>query len=190
MPKTLILIFHPDFSHSRANRALAETAARAADTETFDVQSAYPDAKINIDREVERLLAADRIVFQFPIQWYSAPPIFQAWQNAVLTQMFYINYETEGRLLEGKQLLVAVTAGNTPTAYTPQGANLLPLREILNPLRATANRCGLQWSEPFIFYEAMKATDEQLQAGSQRYANWLGCKPTSRAISTKLALMA
>jgi putative NADPH-quinone reductase len=173
MPKTLILIFHPDFSRSRASRALADAASRLPNTEVFDVQSAYPDNEINVDAEVERLLAADRIVFQFPIQWYSAPPILQAWQNAVLTRMYYINYETEGRILEGKPLLIAVTAGNTSSAYSPQGANLLPLREILNPLRTTANRCGLPWSEPFVVYETMKASDETLREAGQAYARWL-----------------
>ena len=180
MPKTLILVFHPDFSRSRANRALIKAAAEIAGTETVDVQSAYPDAKIDADAEAERLLTAERIVFQFPIQWYSAPPILQAWQNAVLTRMFYMNYETEGRRLEGKPLLLAVTAGNTPSAYTPQGANLLPLEQILNPLRATANRCGLGWNEPFIVYEARKATEQQLQAAGQHYADWLVCAKTGQ----------
>lgn len=173
MPKTLILIFHPDFSRSRANRALADTVSKLPNTEVFDMQSAYPDNKINTDAEVERLLGADRIVFQFPIQWYAAPPILQAWQNAVLTRMYYISYESEGRLLEGKPLLIAVTAGNTPSAYSPGGANLLPVREILNPLRAMANRCGLPWREPFVVYETMKASDETLHEAGRAYARWL-----------------
>ncbi|MEP7455841.1 NAD(P)H-dependent oxidoreductase [Phyllobacterium sp. SB3] len=173
MAKTLVLIFHPDFNQSRANKALANAIADLPGVETFDVQGAYPDNNIDTDREVERLLAADRIVFQFPIQWYAAPPIFQAWQNAVLTRMFYINYENEGRLLEGKPLLLVVTAGNTASAYRPAGANMMPLEEILNPLRVTANRCGLQWNKPFFVYEAMKARDEQLQSAGVRYRNWL-----------------
>lgn len=173
MAKTLVLIFHPDFNQSRANRVLANAIADLPGVETFDVQAAYPDNNINTDKEVERLLAADRIVFQFPIQWYAAPPILQAWQNAVLTRMFYINYENEGRLLEGKPLFLAVTAGNTASAYRPGGANIMPLEEILNPLRVTANRCSLQWNEPFFVYEAMKASDGQLQAAGARYRKWL-----------------
>ncbi|EJN05462.1 NAD(P)H-dependent oxidoreductase [Phyllobacterium sp. YR531] len=173
MVKTLVLVFHPDFKESRANKALVKNITELPGVETFDVQAAYPDNVIDTDKEVARLLAADRIVFQFPIQWYSAPPILQAWQNAVLTRMYYINYENEGRLLEGKPLLLAVTAGNTPSAYTTGGANIMPLQEILNPLRVTANRCGLQWSDPFIVYEAMKASDEQLRVVAERYRNWL-----------------
>lgn len=173
MSKTLILIFHPDFARSRANRALADAASQLADTEIFDMQSAYPGSEIDVHTEVERLLDAERIVLQFPIQWYSAPPILQAWQNAVLTRMYYNNYETEGRLLEGKPLLVAVTAGNTRSAYSRNGANLLPMGEILNPLRATANRCGLPWSEPFAVYETMKASDEELSEAARAYASRL-----------------
>ena len=91
--------------------------------------------------------------------------------------MYYINYATEGRLLEGKPLLPVVTAGNTAAAYRPGGANMMPLQEILNPLRATANRCGLQWSEPFIVYEAMKAGDDQLREAGRLYRNRLTNEP-------------
>lgn len=30
------------------------------------------------EREAARLLAADRLVFQFPIQWYSTPALLKA----------------------------------------------------------------------------------------------------------------
>lgn len=33
----------------------------------------------------------------FLIQWYSTPPLLKAWQDAVLTRMYYIAYESEGR---------------------------------------------------------------------------------------------
>ncbi|UGX85115.1 NAD(P)H-dependent oxidoreductase [Phyllobacterium meliloti] len=171
--KTLILIFHPDFKQSRANRALADAAMQIPGTEVFDVQAAYPDGNIDSDAEVERMLSADRIVYQFPIQWYAAPPILQAWQNAVLTRMYYINYENEGRLLEGTPLFIATTAGNTPAAYTPQGVNLMPVSALLNPLRSMANRCGLPLAEPFVVYETMKADDETLRKAGASYASWL-----------------
>ncbi|MBA8877101.1 NAD(P)H-dependent oxidoreductase [Phyllobacterium myrsinacearum] len=177
--KTLILIFHPDFSQSRANRALADAAKQQPGTDIFDVQAAYPDGKIDIGAEVERLLAADRIIYQFPIQWYAAPPILQAWQNAVLTRMYYVNYEKEGRLLEGTPLGIATTAGNTPAAYTPQGINLMPVSALLNPLRSMANRCGLPLSEPFVVYETMKADDDTLRRAGAAYVSWLSGMPIS-----------
>jgi len=173
MPRTLILLFHPDMAHSRANAALAEAAARLPGVEVVDLYALYPDGVIDADAEVARLLSADRIVLQFPLQWYSTPPLLKAWQDVVLTRMFYIDYATEGRLLEGKPILLAVTAGNTAGAYAPGGQNLYPLADLLRPLEVTANRCGLPWSEPFIVFEAIKLDASRLEQEGVRYAERL-----------------
>ncbi|SFI65103.1 Putative NADPH-quinone reductase (modulator of drug activity B) [Bosea sp. OK403] len=174
MPKTLILLFHPHLERSRANKALCEAAHGLPDVEIVDMQALYPDGRIDTDAEVHRLIAADRIVFQFPLQWYSTPPLLKSWQDAVLTRMFYIAYEAEGAKLAGKPLLVVATAGNAPDAYAPDGANLFPLHDLLKPLRATAHRCGLAWAEPFLIYNAHKADDEALQAAAEHYVVRLG----------------
>ncbi|SEF64373.1 NAD(P)H-dependent oxidoreductase [Bosea lathyri] len=174
MTKTLILLFHPHFERSRANRALAAAARSMPGTEVVDMQALYPDGQIDTDTEVRQLLSADRIVFQFPVQWYSTPPLLRAWQDAVLTRMFYIHPEAEGARLAGKPLLIAATAGNVPEAYAPQGQNLFPLRELLRPLQATAHRCKLDWAEPFLIYDAHKADEEALQAAGEHYVARLG----------------
>ncbi len=176
MTKTLILLFHPDLSRSNANAALAAAAARLSDVEVVDMQFAYPDGiEMSRDGESEaaRLLSAGRIVLQFPLQWYSTPPLLKAWQDAVLTRMFYINYEAEGRVLEGTELMVAATAGNAPEAYRPGGSNMFEVEALLAPLRATANRCGLKWTPPFIIYEAHKLPPEALKSAAARYADRL-----------------
>ncbi|PTM38869.1 NAD(P)H-dependent oxidoreductase [Bosea sp. 124] len=170
MTKTLILLFHPHFERSRANKALCEGARNLPETEIVDMQALYPDGQIDADAEVARLLAADSIVLQFPVQWYSTPPLLKAWQDVVLTRMFYIAYESEGAKLAGKPLLIAATAGNVRPAYAAEGINLFPLRDLLKPLQATANRCALNWHEPFLIYNAHKADDEALQAASEHFA--------------------
>lgn len=169
MTQTLILLFHPDFQSSRANRALADAAGSQPGTEVIDMQAIYPDERIDGDVEVARLLSAERIVLQFPVQWYSTPPLLKAWQDAVLTRMFYIHYEAEGARLAGRPLMVAATAGNVPEAYTPSGANLFSLRELLKPLQATAHRCALAWQEPFLIYNARRADAEALAAAAAHY---------------------
>src|SRR5688572_27082888 len=128
--KTLILLFHPDLKRSKANAALAGAAAKLDGVEVADMQAAYPDSMDMFrdgEREARRLLAADRIVLQFPIQWYSTPPLMKAWQDAVLTRMFYVTYETEGRALEGTPLMLAATAGNVPESYRPGGRNMFTM---------------------------------------------------------------
>ncbi len=173
MTKTLILMFHPDPARSRANAALAAAARELAGVDVVDMQALYPTGAIDVAAEVARLLAADRLVLQFPVQWYSTPPLMKAWADAVLTHMFYVAYEAEGRRLEGTPVMIAATAGNVMGAYAPGGSNLLPLADLLAPWRATANRCGLAWAAPFFVYEADRLGAEALGLAGQRYAQRL-----------------
>ena len=173
MNNTLILLCHPDYRASRANRTMAEAAATLAGVEVAHLDALYPEGKIDTDAEVARLLTARRIVLQFPVQWYSTPPLLKAWQDAVLTRMFYINPTTEGARMAGRLLLVAVTAGNRSEAYAASGANLFPMADLLRPLQATAHRCGLDWEEPFLCYNARAASDEALAVNAAAYADML-----------------
>ncbi|MFB5744925.1 NAD(P)H-dependent oxidoreductase [Cedecea sp. P7760] len=172
MHKTLILLFHPDLSRSNANAALGKEAANLDNVEVVDIQALYPEG-IDIyrdgEREAARLLSADRIVLQFPIHWYSMPAIMRQWQDAVLTRMFYLNYEEEGQKLEGTPLFVAVTAGNVEESYRPDGRNLFTIESLLAPLRATAHRCGLIWRSPFVVYTADKLEPVGLKAKAEEY---------------------
>jgi putative NADPH-quinone reductase len=168
---TQILLFHPDLGKSQANRALAEAAGKLPDVKISDMAALYPDPRlIDVDAEVERLLAADRLILQFPVQWYSTPPLLKAWQDVVLTRMYYLRAEEEGDRLRGLPVLVAATAGNVPEAYGPDGVNLFPLADLLYPLRATAKRCFWRWTEPFLLYRANKLTDEERAAAGRDYA--------------------
>lgn len=186
--KTLILVFHPALARSKANAALATAAAALPDTDVVDMQALYPDGVVDADREVMRLLAADRIVLQFPIYWYSTPPLLKAWQDAVLTRMYYIAYETEGRRLKGTPILVVATAGNQPEAYSPTGRNLFPLETLFSPLQATAYRCGLPWASPFLVYRSGALTDAERAEAAELYAarieDWR-CEMPGRPVVTR-----
>lgn len=173
MSDTVVLLFHPCLSKSRANAALAAAAARVPGVEVVDMQALYGHAPMDADVEVQRLLAAKRVVLQFPVQWYAPPALLQTWKDAVLTRMFYMAYEAEGRQLEGTPLLVVATAGNDLAAYGPGGTNLFPLAELLNPLKATANRCGLPWTEPWLVYRANKLDAASLAQVTTQYADYL-----------------
>lgn len=170
---TTVLVFHPNFDTSKANRALVDAARVLPDIEVVDMGRLYPDGDVDTDVEVDRLLKADRLVLQFPVQWYSTPPLLKTWQDTVLTRMYYINPREEGERLRDLPVLIAATAGNKPSAYTPTGANLFPLKELLKPLQATANRCFWKWGEPFVMYRANKATQDELTKAGRQYSNHL-----------------
>lgn len=188
MSKTLVLLFHPSMGRSKANAALARAAAALPNTEIVDMYAAYPnsiDMLRDGESEAARLLSADRLVLQFPVQWYSTPPLFKAWQDAVLTRMFYIAYEREGHRLQGTQLLIVATAGNTSDAYRFGGRNMFTMNELFAPLQATANRCGLLWTDPFVLYEADKLKPEALEVAAADYnatlRNWINATAADKA---------
>ncbi|MCA1951836.1 MAG: NAD(P)H-dependent oxidoreductase [Hyphomicrobiales bacterium] len=173
MSKTLILVFHRDLAKSKANAALAAAARMVPDVEVLDMQARYPDARIDMftdaAADAAMLLAARRIVLQFPIQWYSTPALLKAWQDAVLTRMYYIKAETEGAGLTGTPLMIAATAGNVPEAYARGGQNHFTMDEILTPLKAMAHRCGLPWHAPHLVFSADRLSPEALDAAAKSY---------------------
>jgi glutathione-regulated potassium-efflux system ancillary protein KefG len=80
--------------------------------------------------------------------------------------MFYFAYEAEGRGLEGTPLMIAITAGNTGEVYRSGGRNMFSMSDLLSPLRATAHRCGLEWGEPFVLYQADKLSPEEIESAT------------------------
>ncbi len=169
---TQIFHFHPGFVRSRTNAAMLDAAQAVDGVKIHRVCETYPDAIIDVDTEIALLMAADRIVFQFPVHWYSTPSLMKEWQDQVLTLMFYIQPDL-GAELEGKPVLVVATAGNVPSAYSAGGINLFPLTELLRPLQATANRCGLVWTAPFLVFKADRLSDVEREATCAKYANRL-----------------
>lgn len=174
MSRTLILLFHRDLSGSHANAALAAAAARLQDVQIVDMQARHGGAAVDLDvqADVALLLGADRLVLQFPIQWYSTPALLKAWQDAVLTRMFYIA-EAEGEQLRGTPLMIAATAGNTPQSYRRGGANHFTIDEVLTPLKATAHRCGLPWHPAHLVYAADRLDPAGLEAAARSYVGAL-----------------
>lgn len=173
MTRTLILLFHPDLGTSTVNAALKAAAQAIPGTQVVDMQARYPDGVIHsaTDGEVEAraLLKADRIVLQFPIQWYSTPALLKTWQDVVLTRMYYIHADTEGDKLAETPLMIAATAGNTEAAYGRGGANHYTMDELFAPLRATARRCGLAWHPPHLVFRADRANASDLNIAQESY---------------------
>ncbi len=177
MIQTLILLFHPNIEKSKANAALQAAARTIPGTLVVDIQARYPTGVIDMlvdgEAEARALLEADRIVLQFPIQWYSTPALLKAWQDAVLTRMYYIHAATEGDRLAGTPLMIAATAGNTPAAYGRGGTNHFTMDELMAPLKATALRCGLPWHPPHLVFRADRLEPAELAAAKDSFVRAL-----------------
>lgn len=155
MARLLVYYAHPGHKHSIANRALT-AEAQSIDGLTFvDLYAEYPRFEIDIDREQQRLLGHDVIVFQFPMFWYSTPSLLKEWQDLVLEHGFA--YGAGGDKLAGKRVLLAVTAAGPEDAYTPDGYQKHPIRTFLTPLEQTARLCHMHFTPPYVLYASLRA---------------------------------
>lgn len=160
--KTTIFLFHPAFAHSRVNAALVHNSP----VEVRDLYQLYPTERIDVAAEQAALSAADRIVWQFPLYWYSGPGLMKKWLDQVLTPGWA--YEG-GTALQGKELLIATTMGGKLTDYQATGPQGHTVTEFLLPLTVTGEYVGMQVLPPFIVADTVNITEDQLAAAAQRY---------------------
>jgi len=80
------------------------------------------------------------------------------WQDLVLEYGFA--YGQNGRELQGKRLLCALTAGGTEHAYRASGYNHYSIRELLRPIEQTATLCGMVYLPPYALFGARTALED------------------------------
>lgn len=170
--KILVLFSHPGQRYSKVNVELAQVAANIRDVTLVDLYAEYPRFKINVEREQERLLEHDVIVFQFPLFWYSTPALLKEWQDLVLEYGFA--YGEGGDKIAGKFLAPVTTTGGPEDYYQAGGRNNFPLRDLLAPLEQTANLCGMRFLPPYALFAALKAArSDRMQDHVHGYKRYL-----------------
>ena len=172
---TTVFLFHPHLEDSRINARLARTA-RAATTpdnpiHVRDMYALYPDFHINVPTEQTTLTTTDRIVLQFPVYWYSCPPLLKKWEDDILTYGWA--YGTNGDALHGKELLIAVSPGAPAAHYTRISAGRRSMTDLLLGRQATSSLIGTRFTTPFTTTGTHTITDEDLNHQATTYTTWL-----------------
>ena len=176
MPHTLVIVAHPALQQSRANRAMLQAARGAAShVEVRDLYALYPDYLIDVAAEQERLAAAQLVVWQHPIQWYSMPPLMKLWLDEVLTVGWA--YGPGGRALRGKDLWLAASTGSTQESYHPSQYNRYFFDAFLPPYEQTAALCGMRFLPPLLLHGVHRAGEAEMQAHAAVYASRLATYP-------------
>lgn len=156
--KVLVLYAHPSQHRSEVNHPMFEVADGMAGVTLVDLYREYPTFLINIEREQQRLLDHDVVIFLFPLYWYSTPSILKEWQDLVLEYGFA--YGKEGNALRGKWFFCAVSAGGSAKAYQSDGYHHYTLAELLQPLEQMAALTGMCYLPPFALFGARTAAEE------------------------------
>ena len=157
--KVLIVLAHPAFHKSRANRALIEAASAMEGVSVRDLYELYPDFLVDVRAEQAALEAHQALVLQHPLHLFSCPALGKEWLDVVLSHGWA--YGEGERALVGMNWMQAVTSGLREGWAAEKGLERYELRELLRPFEATALLCGMQWREPFMLHarQAQSASD-------------------------------
>lgn len=184
MKNILIISGHPNLEQSLANRTIIEEVKKQLPSvEISQLDTLYPDFKINVEAEQEKLKKADIIVWQFPVHWYSLPALLKKWLDDVFTYGFA--YGAEETALKGKKFILSFTTASPEEAYQKGGAQNYEISEFLNSYRQTANLCQLDFSDFIVSYgmlyidgvmpaEVKDAVQEKAKSHAEKLVNLLG----------------
>lgn len=158
--KTLVIVTHPNMEASRVNKAWVEELQKQGDVTIHELYKAYPNENIDVSKEQQLVEAHDRIIFQFPLFWYSAPSLLKKWFDSVL--QYGWAYGPDGSKTAGKEIGVAVSTYGSEASYQPTGSNRFTLQEILRPFEATAHFISASYLPHFRLNDVSNLTDERL----------------------------
>jgi len=154
--KNLIILIHSHYHGSVANKAIME-GLKEMNLEHLTIKEnlydSYPNFEIDLEKEKAALLQHDRIILQFPIQWYGTPALLKKWIDVVLAYNFaYANDRKDDSKfqLKDKKLLLSITTGNNASVYSSEGLNLYTIEDFLKPLEVTFKFCKMEFEKPII----------------------------------------
>ncbi|MEO4002151.1 NAD(P)H-dependent oxidoreductase [Mesorhizobium sp. CAU 1732] len=116
----------------------------------FETSSLAPD----IAEEVDKLLAADLLVLNFPFYWFSMPAILKGWIDRVfLSGPLYggVRFYDKGGL-RGRKAFVTATLGGRPHMFGPKAIHGEINDMLRHLLRGTLGYVGYDVLEPFYAY--------------------------------------
>lgn len=105
-------------------------------------------------REIARLKAADLLILQFPLWWFSMPAILKGWIDRVLAfgTAYGPGQTWDQGLMRGRRAMLSLTASAPESSFLPDGRNG-DLERILWPIHAGILRvCGYQVLRPFTAF--------------------------------------
>ncbi|CAG7608513.1 General stress protein 14 [Paenibacillus solanacearum] len=169
--KTLVIVTHPNMDLSRVNKAWVDELQKQGDITVHELFKAYPDENIDVSREQQLVEAHDRIIFQFPLFWYSTPALLKRWFDSVL--QYGWAFGPEGTKTAGKEIGVAVSTYGSEASYQPSGSNRFTLQEILRPIEATAHFISASYLPHFSLSDVSNLTDERLVQSRKDYIRYI-----------------
>lgn len=166
MKKTLIIVSHPHLEQSVMNAQWVKTLSSHDDYTVHHLDKAYPDGKINVAAEQALVERHGSVILQFPIYWFSCPPLLKQWLDSVLTHGWA--FGSQATAFKGRKLGLAVSHGTPDSDYQTAGKVRHTLAEVLAPFKATAHYIGAGYLPPFTRHALEFFDETERQANAHR----------------------
>ncbi len=173
MMKTLVILAHPHIEDSRVNnRWKRELLQYTNEITIHEIYKEYPNWSIDVLKEQKLLEAHSNIIIQFPLYWYSYPPLLKKWMDDVFTHGWA--YGSQGDKLKGKKLGIAMSIGDKKENYSPTGSVSFTVDEVIAPFKASAVHVGAITLPYFaVFGASFQASDEDINQSAKDYIKYI-----------------
>ncbi|MFF2092264.1 NAD(P)H-dependent oxidoreductase [Paenibacillus sp. NPDC058174] len=173
--KTLIIVAHPNLENSVINKRWAEELRKYPEKYTVhELYKAYPDGKIDVEKEQQLIESHSKLVFQFPFYWFNCPPLLKQWFDDVFAYGWA--YGSGGDKLKHRKVGLAVSAGIREEDYSAEGKYRYTLEQLLYPFETTFHYCHAEYASFFAFYgtESMPSDNEtEIMKSAQDYVSYI-----------------
>lgn len=136
---------------------------------THTNQTGYAD---DIEREQRKLDAADLVILQFPLWWFSVPAILKGWVDRVFAAGYCYG---GGQIFEtarfaGKEAMISVTTGGLEETFT-KGGRYGDIHDILHHIQhGMLAFTGFTVLEPFVVHGPARIGADRRQYHLDRFA--------------------
>lgn len=154
-------------------RWMEELKKYPEDFEIHQLYKAYPDEKINVLAEQRLMENFEKVVFQFPVYWYSSPPLLKKWFDEVLIYGWAFGSKS-GYRLENKKISIAVSLGSGKDEYTLEGHYGHTIDDLLVPFKLTFNYVKADYRPFFASYGLdLHTSNNRIEESVQNYLDFL-----------------
>ncbi len=172
--ETLVIVIHPKIEESIINKRWIEELKKLPDVYFIhSLYDAYPDGKIDIEKEQQLIESFDKILFQFPFYWFNCPPLFKKWLDEVLTYGWAYGSKS-GYKVSGKKIALAISVGIDEEEYSAAGKYKYTLKELTAPFELTFEYIKADYQPFFAYYGLeLNASREWVEKSVPKYIDFL-----------------
>lgn len=140
--KTLVMIFHPQLTQSTSQNFFLDGLTNLTDVSVIKLTDPARFAEQR-PQLIAELRTAKRVIWQFPLYWYSAPAIMHQWLEEQLTG------EVKA-LFAKREVGVVVTLGKSERHYHLGAQENVTVDELIKPYATVARHLQAHFLPPLV----------------------------------------